>query len=330
MPTNELITISSSEIKGLKSTLSVSFFGAYKDAIVELVPGYIESSSSSESSESSSSSSSESSLSTWRIGSTESSESSVSNLASSSSSISSLNSTSSFPCIEPEQYCGPLHVWSDRGESCSDEYPEWCIEGPEGNYNYWDGLSPPRWESENTVGEFDPEDLSRVSEYLLYFDSPSATWYLLQWAFNPHSTEPMGEYAAALAAFDGSSTSGPYGIGTPIYSGDTSYYVISTISPCFAVEISESGSASLDGTYLQYDYSENGAPIFRNTSNFTIQYIGGWTCGGKWILGLGSTTSYYAEWVQDITDPPSGIADAVYLGVSEDIYAGGSWNHCPG
>lgn len=54
---NELITVSSSEITGLNPVFSLGFFGAYKDGIVELAPGYFESSSSSESSASSESSS---------------------------------------------------------------------------------------------------------------------------------------------------------------------------------------------------------------------------------------------------------------------------------
>ena len=79
--------MSSSEIKGLQSTFSVSFFGAYKNSIVELAKGYIESSSSSESSVSSvSTSSSSDSSSSTRYLETSSEPSTMSSASSSSSS----------------------------------------------------------------------------------------------------------------------------------------------------------------------------------------------------------------------------------------------------
>lgn len=95
---NELITVSSSEITGLNPVFSLGFFGAYKDGIVELAPGYFESSSSSESSVSSRSSS-------WSSQST-----SLSTLSSDISESSS--SMEIYPCGSPVRYSGGVGTTS--------------------------------------------------------------------------------------------------------------------------------------------------------------------------------------------------------------------------
>ena len=335
--TSQLISMSSSEIKGLQTTFSLSFFGAYKDSIVELVPGYLESSSSSESSESSSSLSSKSSLSTFRLRSTSSSISSLSSGNSSSSSVSSLNSSSSTsttsdPCLEDEKFNGPLQVFSDAAGQCapSGENDEWCIEGPEGNYPVWPGYPYNSWYSDASVCEWGypcPSN-EEVPEYIIR--NTHGTWYLNAWAFNPHSTEG-GEYVE-IASFSGSSDSGPYGWGTHLGFEDTSYYVIATISPCLGILISDSGMGpfSADGMYTQISWdSQNKTPIFSNTYGWKISFIGGINCGGEWFLiGPGEIT--YAKWATgNLTTPPSGIVSEAYLGLSEDTNAQNSWSNCP-
>lgn len=335
--TSQLISMSSSEIKGLQTTFSLSFFGAYKDSIVELVPGYYESSSSSDSSESSSSLTSESSLSTWRLRSTSSSVSSLSSGNSSSSSESSLNSSSSTsttsdPCIEPEKYDGPLQVWSDREGYCdpSGENEEWCVGGPEGNYDVYVDSPYNQWQSTATVCEFGypcpPGET--VSEYII--KQYLGTWYLQGWAFNPHSTDG-GEYAVELATFNGGSESGPYGQGNNLILGDTSYYIISSISPCLGISISDSGTGiyAADGMYTQTSYNANNkTPIFSNLYGWTIRFDGGETCGGKWVLV--GPLGIYGEWLNGSTTiPPSGLVAITHFGLSEDTYAENSWSNCP-
>lgn len=92
MATIETVTRSSQSVEGLQATFTLGGFGSYKNSIIELAPGYIESSSSSESSLSSTSSfsSSESSSSTKRSQTTSSNQFSTTSLSSDSFEVRSL------------------------------------------------------------------------------------------------------------------------------------------------------------------------------------------------------------------------------------------------
>jgi hypothetical protein len=125
MPESQSITISSSAIPGLQTSFTMSVFGSYRNSLIELVPNYIESSSSSFSSSSSRSSESSSvSTSSTRMHSTSSSGSSNSSLSSESSST--MIGSMSISAIDPSFQVGPI---LENGKTyrivCSGTYTIW-------------------------------------------------------------------------------------------------------------------------------------------------------------------------------------------------------------